>query len=362
MPPLGGIPFGTSELSGGGPVGDIEVTLTGDVTGHDGPQPSPLSIATTITDGAVTNPKLAPEAVTIDKMAADSVGTNQIINNAVEYGKIQNVIDDEGAVLGAATTGPVTEIPFKGPARDIGAQSTVAGVRSVLGIRDIGDFRNWAIAQAKQRLGLTTDQYPQVAIDEPFFIKPGSSGNVFASSTGSPVITVVTDLSAGWARVGNAGGAEASCIGAGFPCAFPTLAAKKWYVAALVRFAPGSVSEEATIVSGIEMVATDFGSVGPGFGIKGDISDTKFSCHAPSGAGTASTVDIDDQIHVMEMWGPDEVDFGGWFSVDGETPIKQTMGSSGYEQPCYPRLYVNNTNGEGNAQMDFGHLVAIAID
>lgn len=73
--------------------GGSSVTLTGDVTGAGAG-----SIATTITNNAVTTAKINDAAVTNTKLAANAVNTTNIVNNAVTLEKIQEI--SRGRLLG----------------------------------------------------------------------------------------------------------------------------------------------------------------------------------------------------------------------------------------------------------------------
>lgn len=399
--PVGGQPFGTSDDGGGS--GDMGINqLTGDVAAGPGNGSQVATITANavttgkinnlavttgkladdavteakladdavstdkIVDGAVNNDKLAPEAVTIDKMAEDSVGTNQIVDNAVSYDKMQYVIDDEGAVLGATTTGPVTEIPFKAPARNIGAAETIADVRDVLGIRDIGDFRNFCIAQAKQRLLLTTTEYPQVVVDEPFFIKPGSSGQQFSTLGGGATAAVVTDLPGGWARVNGNPAGGGYLIPAGFPCAINNPTAQRWYIAALLRFPNAELGADDRKLA-VELVATDFGTVGPSFGLY-DSAPDYFSMSNNEGATTFyignPATPLDDEVHLFEAW-HDPADPGGSdfvrMLIDG-AGTAEPLSMSGWTTPCFPRIIAGGEASEGtDGNIDIGHLFLAVI-
>jgi hypothetical protein len=351
--------------------------LTGAVTAGPGTGSQVASITngavTTakIADGAVDNDKLAPEAVTTDKIAPLAVGTSNINDNAVEYGKMQGVVASDGAVLGAATTGPVVEIPFGAPARSIGAAGSVADVLDVLGIRDVGDFRNWAIAQAKQRLGLSRTQYPEVCIDEPFVVRAASAyvGNLYAQGVGSITPSNLTNLPGGWNRFVNAGGAEGHAIAQGFPNVFTGLtggSVRPWYMAALIRVPDGASAETGDMQVGIRLKTDAFGD-GPFMGAKGGSSDF-FCVGTQLGGETNSTVEVDTNPHVLEWFGPLDEDgvpdlagnFSG-FSVDGTAVAVCDMGSGGFADACYPVIYVYGTNGEAVAKLDVGHLTAIVV-
>lgn len=395
---LGGQPFGTSDSNGGSEeMGITQLTqdvLAGPGNGSQAATIAPLAVTTgklagdavteakladdavstdKIVDAAVETDKLAPLAVTIDKLADDSVGTSKILDSAVSYDKMQDVVEADGAVLGATATGPVTEIPFKATARDIGAAASPAAVRAILGIRDIGDFRNWAVAQAKQRLGLTTTEYPQVVMDEPFLTAPGVTGstNIFHPGTGAPVvgtnITVPHDFPGGWTRFSDdSDGVEktlllAAAVGAA-PGTIIDLNSNKWYVAALIRFAPGELDfqDPGGGVAGLEMILTSFLGVGPAVGIKANSNNTKFGINGASGTFLPTSVDIDDAVHVIEWWGLGNDK--NYISVDETTTVEQDLGTPP-STPCYPRIRCSGklTGEGGNMEMDFGHIVTIVV-
>ncbi len=365
MPPLGGIPFGTSNSSGGSG-GDVTIELTGDVTG--GPESGTNIVIVTdiangavtetkIADDAVTNNKIFPEAVTIDKMAPDSVGNTQLIDSTVGEQKMTNAPAE--TVL-ANPTGALAErqnIPFLGPARDIGAASSPAAVRTILGIRDIGDFRNWSIAQAKQRLGLATTEYPQTVIDEPFTIKPGLTPNIYSQSFGGVTIAQLNDADrvGGWTRItADSGGAVGGIYAAGFP---PLLrSAAKWYVAALVNFESLATVNSDTI-AGINIIDSGFGSDGATFGVIGGLSTDFISLRKPNDTtGSVTTVDIYDGTIVLECWSDGSGNV--FLAANGTTAV--SVDTSAYLHMCFPIVTVKGAEA-GQGVIDIGHLVAITI-
>jgi hypothetical protein len=122
---LGGQPFGTSNLEGGG------MTLDGDVIG-----PANDNV---IADGVVDNDKLAPEAVTIDKMAANSVGSSQILNNAVDNDKIA----DGSVTVEKLAVGAIT-IPSGTPGIPNASDPTSGLVEVIDGVGIMGDGKQAA--------------------------------------------------------------------------------------------------------------------------------------------------------------------------------------------------------------------------
>lgn len=373
MPPLGGIPFGTSNIEGDEMAGITQ--LTGDVTAGPGsgsqvatigankvttPKIADGAVTTDkLEDDAVTNIKLFPEAVTIDKMAPDSVGPNQLLDRAVGFAdKLQQTVTAGGSVLGSAAPGNVVELPFGAPARDIGSQTTVDGVLSVLGLRDVGDLRNFAIAQAKQRLNLPKTVYPQTCIDEAFVQMPGVAPCLYSASYGGITINRLTTDTGGWCKLTTDGsGTEGGIYLNGFPSMIANPAGMPWYALAVMRF-PNCVAN-ANQKATLNLVQADFGLNGPQIGVYDTVSGTKFALVNPNAdTGVPSTVDLDnDFIHIFEMWiDPDTQLVRG--SVDFEPPL--TAASTALANPACPVFRIKGlAGGDAASQMDIGHLIFI---
>jgi hypothetical protein len=90
---------------GGGGSGSAITALTGDVTAT-----GPGSVAATISNDAVTTPKIIDDAVTTDKIIDDAVTTPKVVDEAITYAKIQDVSATSRILARkSASSGPVEE-------------------------------------------------------------------------------------------------------------------------------------------------------------------------------------------------------------------------------------------------------------
>ncbi len=260
--------------------------------------------------------------------------------------------------LGASLVYPGRSISSTGIAdssaigRSILTASTATAARSALGVSDIGDLRNYAIARAIAVLGLTN---PTVVVDESFVSNPRvtSGGNATSPSFFAGVATNVTSLSGGWKKI--TAGAVAGNTSAWQNYELSTaqvvsnVGTQKWYQLWLVKL---DAAADSTAQVQFGWIDTGFSVVQPLVGMQGPSSTTKFRAYDGT-TGATSSVNLDTSVHVIEHWGA-----GGGsinISVDGESAASYTTAKTNAVSP-----FVQVVTGSGGAQSaSLGHLIVI---
>lgn len=307
--PIGGQPFGTSSSPSGSSV-DAITNLHGDVVA-DGPG----DVAATIQPLAVTNGKLAANAVTNVKVAA----TAQIAHDKLADTTLAN-----GAVLGATGPGPVTELPFGPVARNLGLASTTSEARAILDISDLSKWSNSHLAKANQVCGFANT--PQMVDIDMMMLPGGLQSPYFKDVAGSGSATLFSTVP-GCRRFQVTSGSVVayyqaySLEGSVYvkplvPCANTT----KWLVGLVIR-RPSGFNFSINHRSGFGWNTEGLAGGKPMMGIAANEDATHWRCFLDaSSTGVSSSVSIVDDAWVsMQMWS--NGDGNVYFSVNGETPV-----------------------------------------
>lgn len=220
-----------------------------------------------------------------------------------------------------------------------------AAQRTLLGIQDVGDLRNYAIARAISLLSLSN---PTVVVDESFVAKPGSSPSFFAGTS-----TNVSTLSGGWKKIaagavsGNSNAwtqADVSTAGT-----VSNVGTQKWYQLWVIKL---DAAADSTAQVQFGWINTAFSVVQPLVGMQGASSTTKFRFFDGT-TGATSTVNLDTGVHIIEHWGDGAAHINA--SVDGETAATYTTAKTDHVTP-----FVQVVTGSGGAQSaSLGHLIII---
>ncbi|HET7037169.1 MAG TPA: hypothetical protein VFI42_15900 [Thermomicrobiaceae bacterium] len=230
-----------------------------------------------------------------------------------------------------------------------------ASARGLLGVSDVGDLRNYAVADAIALLGLTR---PQVVVEEPFNNQPGAANSTFSAVGGT--LAQSSRGQGGWFQLTTAAGAgsNASCHNNQRQVLVTDVTHKKWY--SLFLFAlESAVNADSTLRLGLydASLATTGGVYMGMFGGAAG-STTKFGFfHEQAGVttGVLSSVNIDlGGIHLGRQYCDGAGNIYG--SMDFEA-AKTFVGASNVA--CMAHLQMLNGAGGGARSYSFGHALLI---
>jgi hypothetical protein len=228
-----------------------------------------------------------------------------------------------------------------------------AAQRALLSITDVGDLRNYAIADAIALLGIAT---PQVVVDESFNCQPGAGNSVFNAVGGT--LAQSTLAQGGWFKLTTAAGAgsNATTHNNQRQIVVTNPSTKKWYV--LFDFAVSSaLNADSNLRLGLYDASLGTAN-GVYLGVSGATDPTKFGFFQEKAAATVgvlSSVAVDlDVVKRGRMWSDGAGHVYGSFNGESSKTFNCDVTNG-----MMFHLQMLNGAGGGARAYSFGHALLI---
>jgi hypothetical protein len=239
------------------------------------------------------------------------------------------------------TTAQISDATAFGRSLMTTASATTA--RALLGVSDIGDQRNAAIARAMALCGFTSPPRVWHASMDP---APTTLASAWGTKTGAGTITrILTGADIGSREVAATSGGGYALVGRSEAPSFvdPITAnaiGTRWYTRYWMKITStvpvDGTSDLGFGLQGLDSTYTDFIVLGA----NGGVSGTKFALQKFAGSSVLSSVSIDGNWHLFETWSNPDTDATGVYgSVDSESAI-HLAGLASFTQGLGPWLHV----------------------